>query len=91
MEDYARLLGEWLDRHKEYPNRAQKRNQQGVVLCEFTMAVDGSILSHRIVESSGFPLLDEEVEALFERASPLPVPPAGADLTYTVPIVFALN
>lgn len=91
MEDYARLLGEWLDRHKEYPDRARKRNQQGVVLCEFTMAEDGAILSHRILESSGFPLLDEEVEALFERASPLPVPPAGADLTYTVPIVFALN
>ena len=91
MEEYARLLGEWLDRHKEYPDRARKRNQQGVVLCEFTMAEDGAILSHRILESSGFPLLDEEVEALFERASPLPVPPAGADLTYTVPIVFALN
>ena len=91
MEDYARLLGEWLDQHKEYPDRARKRNQQGVVLCEFTMAEDGAVLSHRILESSGFPLLDEEIEALFERASPLPAPPAGADLTYTVPIVFALN
>jgi len=91
LANYTHQLAQWLDRHKEYPDRARKREQQGVVLCEFTLAEDGTIVAHRILESSGYPLLDEEMAALFDRASPVPAPPPGARLTYQVPIVFALN
>jgi protein TonB len=51
----------------------------------------GRVLEFRIVESSGYKLLDEEVVAMIERASPLPTPPAamaGERFNYTVPVWF---
>ncbi|MEX0808117.1 MAG: TonB family protein [Dongiaceae bacterium] len=91
VADYAALLAQWLERHKEYPERAQRRNQEGVVLCEFTITDTGDVMNYRILEGSGHDLLDEEVNALIARASPLPPPPPGAAATYRVPIVFALR
>jgi periplasmic protein TonB len=89
--DYASLLAAWLDRHKEYPDRARRKHQEGVVLCEFAIDRQGKILSYRIVRESGYELLDEEASDLMARANPVPPPPAGMDQTYLVPIVFALN
>jgi protein TonB len=89
--DYASLLAAWLDRHKEYPERARRKHQQGVVLCEFAIDRQGQVLSYRILQGSGYELLDEEASELMTRANPVPPPPAGMDQTYVVPIVFALN
>jgi protein TonB len=89
--DYAALLAQWLEHHKEYPERARRRHQQGVVLCEFTITDTGDVMNYRILEGSGHVLLDEEVVALIARASPLPPPPPGAAATYRVPIIFALR
>ena len=91
QEDYASLLAAWLDRHKEYPDRARRKHQEGIVLCEFAIDRQGQVLSYRIVQGSGYELLDEEASELMVRANPLPPPPVGMDQTYVVPIVFALN
>ncbi|MEX2200161.1 MAG: TonB family protein [Dongiaceae bacterium] len=91
IADYAALLAQWLEHHKEYPERARRRHQEGVVLCEFTVAASGDVVDYRILEGSGHDLLDEEADALIARASPLPPPPPGAAATYRVPIVFALR
>src|SRR3546814_13646021 len=51
----------------------------------------GRVLSYRIVESSGYKLLDDEVVAMIERASPLPTPPAameGERFNYRIPALF---
>jgi protein TonB len=89
--NYGRALGAWLDRHKRYPDRARRKQQEGVVTLEFAVDTSGRVLRHRILESSGYTLLDAEVEALIVRASPLPPPPGGGAQTYVVPIVFALR
>jgi protein TonB len=88
---YASLLAAWLDRHKEYPDRARRKHQEGVVLCEFAIDREGHVLRYRILQGSGYELLDEEASDLMARANPVPPPPAGMDQTYVVPIVFALN
>ncbi len=90
-EDYAALLAAWLDEHKRYPERARRKNQEGVVVFAFEIDAEGRVLHHRIVEGSGYPLLDEEVTALIDRATPLPAPPPGVARNYVVPIVFALR
>ncbi len=54
----------------------------------------GRVLAVTLVRSSGSSLLDEEAAALVRRAEPLPRLPdevAGATLTLTVPISFALR
>lgn len=92
--DYLQRLAMWLERHKEYPRRAQLRRQEGTVMLRFTIDRDGNVLSHRIVRSSGHSALDDEVEAMIQRAQPLPAIPAslaGAQLEVVVPVQFVLR
>src|SRR3546814_14081589 len=89
--DYKAQLYAWLEKHKEYPRRARLRRQEGTALLEFAMDRGGRVLSYRIVESSGYKLLDDEVVARIERASPLPTPPAameGERFNYRIPVLF---
>jgi protein TonB len=70
---------------------ARARNIEGVVKLEFTLDRSGQIVSSRIIQSSGSPLLDEEAMAMIRRAAPLPAPPQqvpGTALSLAVPIKF---
>jgi len=89
----AQLVG-WLGRYKRYPHLAQEQHQEGVVSLRFTMDRSGHVLAAQIDKGSGFPLLDEEVSALIQRAQPLPAPPPevpGAQITLTLPVEFSLR
>ncbi len=92
--NYHGKLAAWLNRHKRYPNRARRMRQEGTVKVTFTIDRRGRLLSHRIVARSGHTLLDQEVESMLRRASPLPPFPADMSqsrLTVTVPIRFNLR
>ena len=83
-----------IQRYKRYPPQAQARNEQGVVLLGFSLDRDGRVLAHRIVQSSGYAALDDEVMAMIMRAEPLPPFPESmpqARLDLTVPIRFSLH
>lgn len=91
---YYGQLASWLNRHKRYPARARHQSEQGTVKIQFTIDRNGRLLSHRIVSSSGHGLLDQEAEAMLERASPMPAIPAALNrsrLTVTLPIHFSLR
>lgn len=92
--NYYGTLAAWLNRHKRYPSHARRRRQEGTVKVVFTIDRKGHLVSHRILESSGFPLLDKEVQSMLKRAAPMPSMPADlnqAQLTITVPINFTLR
>ncbi|EKV30096.1 periplasmic binding protein TonB [Caenispirillum salinarum AK4] len=92
--DYIALIQTWLERHKEYPRRARLRRQEGTVVLRFVIDRQGAVLSHRIERGSGHSALDDEVEKMIRRASPLPAMPpgvAGETLEIAVPVVFALR
>lgn len=83
-----------LQRFKRYPSPAQLRNEQGIVLLRFSVDRNGRVLTHQIVQSSGYPDLDAEVTSMIERAQPLPAFPSSmteATLNLTVPIRFSLH
>ena len=42
----------------DYPRKAQRRNQQGIVMVEALVDENGEILEITVIESSGYPLLD---------------------------------
>ena len=89
----AQIVG-WLARYKRYPRPAQEQRQQGATYLRFTIDREGRVLSHRIERSSGYPLLDEEVQELIQRAQPLPPPPPevpGARIELVVPVEFSLR
>jgi protein TonB len=82
------------ERYKHYPAAARERHQEGTVLLRLVMDRQGRILQAGIDDSSGVPVLDEEVMALVDRVQPLPPPPAslpGDPLTLVVPVRFQLD
>lgn len=92
--DYLVSLQAWLERHKEYPARAVRRRLEGEALLRFVMTRDGDVIAHGLARSSGSEMLDEEVLAMLERATPLPpLPPdyEAARLELVVPVRFALR
>ncbi|MEA3639391.1 MAG: TonB family protein [Lamprobacter sp.] len=94
INNYYGRLATWLARHKRYPTQARRLRQEGTVKVTFTITRSGRVVSQRIVQSSGYELLDKEVQAMLERASPLPRIPSSLDrssLTITLPVAFTLR
>jgi protein TonB len=94
QQRYYGELARWLARHKRYPPEAKRKRETGTVRVTFTIDRGGRVISRRIVGSSGHRLLDDEVEAMLRRASPMPKIPADfnrATLTVTLPVVFNLR
>lgn len=90
---YAVLLAT-LEKHKEYPRRAQLRRMEGVAHLRFTIDDQGRVMRHKIERSSGYDALDEAVERMIAKASPLPPIPASlnkSSLDVVVPIQFFLK
>lgn len=93
-KDYAATLLAWLERHKEYPRRARLRRQQGTVLLYFMVNRQGQVLDYRIKQSSGYSVLDDEVQRMIVRAQPLPPMPESMQqeqLELVVPVQFFLR
>lgn len=96
-DSQARYYGElatWLNRHKRYPTAARRSRHTGTVRVTFTIDRNGRVLSKRIVSGSGHAALDQEVEAMLRRASPMPKIPrelGRSTLTVTLPVVFTLR
>ena len=84
----------WLARYKRYPRVAQEQHQQGTAYLRFAIDRQGRVLSFQLVRSTGFSLLDDEVQALIQRAQPLPAPPPeipGNQIQLEVPVEFSLR
>lgn len=93
-EDYMTRLLNWLERHKKYPRRAQRRRQEGTAMLFFRMDREGQVTEFRIEQGSGHALLDAEVKAMIRRAQPLPAMPdfmQQSQLELLVPVNFALR
>lgn len=92
--DYLTLISATLERNKIYPRAARERRQQGRARLRFVIDRKGNVLRHELLHSSGYRLLDGEVEALIRRVSPLPPLPADIrddNLELTVAIDFNLR
>ena len=83
-----------LGKHKRYPDAARARHVEGETTVRFVLDRGGRVIRSEVVRSSGSPLLDKEVLALLERATPLPsLPPhmRGEHAELTMPIRFRLK
>jgi protein TonB len=61
---------------------------------KFTLNRQGQVVSSRLIQSSGFPVLDDEAQALIQRVNPLPSFPKElqiSTLELTVPIQFTMR
>lgn len=92
--DYLSMLRTWLEQYKQYPSRAQRRQQEGTVYLHFVVDREGKVLSFRVKRSSGYTLLDREVERMISRAAPFPAMPdelMQSRLELVVPISFYMR
>jgi len=94
LVDYMSVLQAWLEKHKEYPRGARLRRIEGTTLLYFVMDKRGKVIDFRIQKSSGFKMLDREVEEMIQRAQPLPQIPEDMNrdrLELVVPVQFMLR
>jgi TonB family protein len=70
-------------RAKRYPHDARQQGIEGICGVLFAINPDGSLKLVRLMESSGFAVLDQEALATVERAAPFPY--------YSSPIRFKLR
>jgi TonB family protein len=68
-------LAKLLEINRRYPPKARSAKEEGTVLVAFTLDRQGRVVANRIVQSSGFVTLDNEVLELVSRAQPFPAPP----------------
>jgi periplasmic protein TonB len=74
--DYRTALAAWFERHKQYPEAARERGEEGRVVLRFVVDRSGHVLDHEVVRSSGHPDLDRAVNGMM-RGATLPAFPAS--------------
>jgi protein TonB len=77
----------------DYPAQARRLNQQGRVLLRARVNAQGQVVQVQVVESSGFPALDQSAERAVQawRSSPALSGTTPIDSSVIVPIQFSLN
>jgi protein TonB len=82
-----------IEKAKRYPREARRRGWEGKVVLSFQINRKGEVAQIRLVQSSGYPDLDEEGFATLRRASPFLPPPVTDEREFEVeiPLVFRLE
>ncbi|MGB9715346.1 MAG: energy transducer TonB [Thermodesulfovibrionales bacterium] len=76
-----------IENAKTYPLLARKRGMEGTVIVSFKIDRKGLPYDIKILKSSGYKILDEEVQRMLRKASPFP----ELDGEIAIPITFRLK
>ena len=91
---YGNTLWSEIGKHKQYPRIAQMRGWQGEAIVELMLDGNGKLKSKKIIQSSGFDILDKQALDMVEKAAPFPAPPEALHnsiFSIKVPIPFKLE
>ncbi len=92
--NYQEAVAMLLARAKRYPERALRRGVTGEATIRIEIRSDGSLSDFEIVRSAGASVLDEELRAMVDRASPFPSFPGDLkrpSLALVVPVAFTIK
>jgi len=90
--EYEKALLTLLSKSKRYPERARRRGVSGDGAFRLELNRNGSVKHLKIVRSTGSDILDKELLALVNRASPLPpLPPSYQRTEFIIPVRFAFS
>jgi len=64
-----------IQENKKYPYRAKIENMEGTVEVQFSIVKNGTLKDVKIVNGSGYNVLDEEALSTIKRAAPYPCIP----------------
>ncbi len=88
LREHFAYIREAIMKHLIYPSLARRMNWSGRVTLAFVVGEDGGVSDIRVVESSGYPLLDRSAVDTVRKAAPFPKPPARAEIV--VPVSYRL-
>jgi protein TonB len=88
LKEHFIYIRDLISKQIVYPSMARKMGWSGKVTVAFVITEDGSVQAIRVVESSGFPLLDKSAVETVRGAAPFPKPPVRAEIV--VPVNFKL-
>lgn len=88
LKEHFAYIRDMIMKYVSYPHVARKRGWTGKVVVSFIVSEKGLVNDLRIVESSGFPILDNNAIETIKKAAPFPKPPVRAELV--MPIVYKI-
>jgi protein TonB len=89
LKEHFTYIKDIIQRNISYPPRARKLGWSGRVVVSFVIDEEGRTSNERILESSGFEVLDGNVIETVREVTPFPRPPVKAELR--VPIIYRLE
>ena len=89
LKEHFAYIRDKILKNISYPTLARRMGWQGLVQLSFIIASDGSVKDIRIIQSSGFEVLDRKAVETVKETAPFPKPPAEARLV--IPITFRLE
>ncbi len=93
-EGYGTTLFNAISKFKKYPRIALTRGWEGKVIVELSLDGNGKLKSKKIIQNSGYEILDQQALEMVDKALPFPEPPEalrGSGFTIRVPIPFKLE
>lgn len=92
MTGWKKAVAKKVAKKQKYPRSAITKEIEGRAKVRLTVASDGSITGHEIVEPTGEKVLDREIPKLVKRLNPLPALPAGQnEFSFMLPLNWRLN
>lgn len=89
LKEHFAYIRKIVQKHLSYPKIARQKGWEGKVTVSFVVYESGHVENVKVLESSGFGMLDKSAVETIKRVSPLPKPPVRAELI--IPIVYKLN
>lgn len=89
LKDHFGYIRDTIMKNLSYPSSARRMGWEGKVLVSFIINNDGFVSDIKIVESSGFGVLDRNAVETVKKSSPFPKPPVRAVLI--MPVVYKLR
>jgi protein TonB len=89
VREWEKQIFDRLAGQRRFPPQA--RGQSGAARVAFTIDRSGNLISEKLIQSTGTPLLDAEAIAMVKRAQPFPPPPPEVDEDkpkFELPVVF---
>lgn len=88
LKEHFSYIRDLITRRLAYPPMARKMHWSGKVVVAFVIAEDGTVHNIRVLETSGFPILDRSAAETVRNVAPFPKPPVRAEIT--LPINFRM-
>jgi protein TonB len=82
-------IKEMIQKNITYPDIARRNGWTGKVKISFIIAYNGYAKNIKVMQSSGFKILDKNATEAVKHSSPFPEPPVEARII--IPILYELN